>query len=305
MHHDLHDPFADLRSLTLEGGGIKGLAYLGFLQELEARLPVGFRQLEHIPATSAGAITGALIAAGATGADLERLVASTPFRRISDSRPGVVRDALAFTFRGGWHRLRFARRWLGEALWSLGWSAEATFADLRSERGVRLLLPAVDEHSGRLVVFGEGELTDRPIIDGVLASMAIPLWFHRLGGRYSDGGLVWNFPLGLAARDFSSRQILGLRVDSTREIHGAPPPPPWWRHLPLIGRPSWLLQIASTEANTARELSELAHRVVRIDTGTISAVDFGLDAAGRAGLVAAGRRAFDAFLHHQRADTPR
>ena len=296
------DRLAAVRALVLEGGGIKGLAYLGFLRQLENHLADGFRQIEQIPATSAGAITGALIAAGATGDDLERLVASTPFRQISDSRPGFLRDALGFALSGGWHRLRFARRWLSDALWSLGWSAGATFDDLHRERGARLLLPAVDESAGRLVVFGEGELAQRPVVEGVLASMAIPLWFRPLDGRYSDGGLVWNFPLGLAARDYPPEQILGLRVDSTREIHGDAPGAPWWRWLPVLGRPSWLLSIASAEANAARERPDLDHRVARIDTGNVSAIDFDLDPATRAGLVAAGRRAFEAFLRAQPAE---
>src|SRR5947209_6068082 len=58
-------PFSNL---VFEGGGVRGLCYVGALQAVEE---AGLRpQVKAVAGTSAGAITAALIALGYTGAEL-------------------------------------------------------------------------------------------------------------------------------------------------------------------------------------------------------------------------------------------
>ena len=82
------------RNLVLEGGGIRGIAYGGALQELESRgVLAGIRR---VGGTSAGAIQAALLAVGYSAQEIVEVVNATPIQRLNDGR---------FIFFGGTHRL--------------------------------------------------------------------------------------------------------------------------------------------------------------------------------------------------------
>ena len=57
-------------NLILQGGGIKGLAYIGALRYLEEKN----YQIEYISGTSIGAILGALVASGYNSYELENII---------------------------------------------------------------------------------------------------------------------------------------------------------------------------------------------------------------------------------------
>src|SRR6185437_9461415 len=68
-------------ALVMKGGGIKGLAYVGALKELQK-----YYEFEWFVGTSAGAITAVLLAGGYTTEELEETLSKTNFRRFFDAR---------------------------------------------------------------------------------------------------------------------------------------------------------------------------------------------------------------------------
>ena len=70
--------------LVLGGGGARGLAHVGVWQVLE---DAGLRP-SVVAGTSMGGLVGAFIAAGYTGAEIERVALSVSWRRLLDLRPG-------------------------------------------------------------------------------------------------------------------------------------------------------------------------------------------------------------------------
>jgi predicted acylesterase/phospholipase RssA len=68
-------------ALIMKGGGVKGLAFAGAIRELER-----FFDFRAFVGTSAGAIAAALLAAGATGAQLEDRLSRKPFREFLDGK---------------------------------------------------------------------------------------------------------------------------------------------------------------------------------------------------------------------------
>src|SRR5947208_12131217 len=79
-----------VRNLVFQGGGVKGIAYVGVLDALE-RAGV-LSTVTHVAGTSAGAITAALVACGATAADLADALTHTSFASFADGRGGVIGD---------------------------------------------------------------------------------------------------------------------------------------------------------------------------------------------------------------------
>jgi NTE family protein len=193
--------------LVLSGGGMKAMAQVGVLRALEeARLVPS-----EVVATSAGALIGALIAAGLS------------YDEIVPRVFGVGRGALASLAR--------------MSVLVRGLSAPSVLK-LRPVRSlVERLLPvhdfgslryplrviAVDVDSGKPVLFGAGGSAECSVVEAVLASMALPVYLPpvRIGDRrYMDGGVVHVLPLDVAA-GIPADLVVAVDVGPVRE---APPP---------------------------------------------------------------------------------
>jgi NTE family protein len=93
------------------------------------------------------------------------------------------------------------------------------FASLRYP----LRVVAVDVDSGVPVVFGAGGRAECSVVEAVLASMALPVYFPpvRIGERrYVDGGVLQVLPLDVAAA-IPADLVVAVDVGPVRE---APPP---------------------------------------------------------------------------------
>src|SRR5262245_35242807 len=99
--------------LVLEGGGVKGIALAGAVAALEQR---GYR-FHKVAGTSAGAIVGALVAAGASGRRLREIMEDLNYQRFRDpslvGRLGPLGIAAEVLIRKGWCRGMYLRSWLG------------------------------------------------------------------------------------------------------------------------------------------------------------------------------------------------
>jgi NTE family protein len=209
--------------LVLSGGGARGLAHIGVLQELERlRVPVHV-----ITGTSMGAIIGGLYAAGipadslaavARNADWERLLSDARPRDMLDPRRREEGLRYAFEFELGWgrHGPRLPPGLIAGQALSLS-LRRLTLPVASVEDFTQLPIPfacvATDLGTGQAVVLGEGDL-----VRALRASMAIPVVFSPVeidGRRFVDGGLTNNAPVDLARR--MDAEIV-IAVDATPPI---------------------------------------------------------------------------------------
>ena len=72
-----------IRHLVLEGGGVKGIAYVGVIRTLEAH-GIQIQDLDTIAGTSAGAITATLLTVGYTGHELTDVLENLPLESFLD-----------------------------------------------------------------------------------------------------------------------------------------------------------------------------------------------------------------------------
>ncbi|MFW5852420.1 MAG: patatin-like phospholipase family protein, partial [Nanoarchaeota archaeon] len=157
-------------ALVLSGGGAKGLAHVGLIEELE-KYNVDIR---FISGTSMGAIIGALYA---LEGNLKLVNKYIKYR----TRDLVTLRDFSFTLKG-----IIKGRAIEDLLKDL--YGNSTFEDTK----IPLVINAVDIETGKEVIFRKGK-----IIDAVRASMSIPIVFEpkRIKGRmYVDGGVVNNVP---------------------------------------------------------------------------------------------------------------
>lgn len=155
--------------IVLSGGGSRAVAHIGVLKALDEH---GFSP-DCIAGTSAGAIVGALYAAGYSSEEmLEFLEVKSPYKisKVALRKPGLLDTEKSVAD-------------------FLEYFPEDSFEALPKP----LFVTATDIVNARAEVFSSGAL-----ISAILASCSIPMVFAptEIEGRwFSDGGIVNNFPV--------------------------------------------------------------------------------------------------------------
>ncbi len=244
------------RNLVFEGGGVKGIAYVGAMQILANRGLLG--GIRRCGGASAGAINALIFALGYTPFEQYGILRSTDFSAFMDRAFGLIRNVRLLATEFGYHRGDFFHSWIGELVEARTGSRRTTFGELREEGRPELHVIGTNLSTGFAEVFSHERHADMPVVDALRISMSIPLFFRavrRGPGRdvYVDGGVQLNYPVKLfdrlryidldrdpwAARTTAyyeaenarfelvrpgrspyvyNRQTLGMRLDTAREI---------------------------------------------------------------------------------------
>ena len=174
-------------ALALGGGAARGFAHIGVIKALEAQ---GI-QPEIIAGTSAGAVVGALYAAGNNGFELQKIALQMQESEVSDlSLPdrGIFKgDAL--------------QNFINHAV------SNRPLEKLNRQFGV----VATDLHSGEMIVFRTGNTGM-----AVRASSSVPGVFQPVsinGREYVDGGLVSPVPVR-AARAMGADFVIAVDISA-------------------------------------------------------------------------------------------
>jgi NTE family protein len=213
---------------VFSGGGIKGFALIGAIQEIEKR---GF-QFERVAGTSAGSIVAALIAAGYGSSEMEQLLDELDLTKFLDARKMIIPFPLAkwlFVYwKLGLYKGNELEKWLEEKLAAKG---VRTFSDLPPQK---LRIIASDLSNGRLVVLPD-DLVKYGISPGsfsiakaVRMSCSIPYFFEPVKLKsidgvnvLVDGGVLSNFPMWLFDRENLQkvRPVIGIKLSANEYEH--------------------------------------------------------------------------------------
>jgi NTE family protein len=307
--------------LVLEGGGVKGIGLVGAYGTLES---AGYR-VRRVAGTSAGAIVGALIAAGMPADQVAKTMGGIDYRRFQDKgfidHFGIPGRALSVVFEKGIYEGRYLREWLDGLLAELG---VATFGDLRitddpdsslpAERAYRLVVLTSDVSRGRLVRLPwdyrrYGLDPDRQrIADAVRASMSLPIFYEPIifegtdpAGEATksflvDGGMLSNFPIDIFDRTDGRAPrwpTFGLKLS-------ARPASPVEERFEVSGTLGLLKAMVGTMSNFHDQMHiddpAVVARTMFIDTLDVKATDFDLGREAQDALHSNGQRAARKFL---------
>jgi NTE family protein len=120
---------SQFRNLVFEGGGVKGIAYIGAMQVLSQRSLL--KDIVRVGGTSAGAINALIFALGYDILTQRDILNSTDFRKFMDDSFGVIRDIRRLSKHFGWHKGDFFSSWIGKLVEDRLGNAQATFSDLK------------------------------------------------------------------------------------------------------------------------------------------------------------------------------
>ena len=194
------------RNLVFEGGGVKGIAYVGAMDVLESREIV--QNIRRVGGTSAGAINAVLFALNYSNDDTREIIRHLDFKKFMDDSWGYMRDSARLIEKFGWYKGDFFREWISDLIAQKTGNRESTFKDIYDQRdlkGFREIYMMGTNLSTRFSEVFSHEHTPRiPVADAVRISMSIPLFFTAVRSPredvYVDGGVLDNYPVKLFDR---------------------------------------------------------------------------------------------------------
>ncbi|GIH27199.1 membrane protein [Acrocarpospora phusangensis] len=309
-----------MADVVLEGGGVKGIGLVGALSAL-TDADYRFGGPGRVAGTSAGAIVGALLAAGMPQERMNQVIRELDYRSFRDGPPlGLLGRAWSLIFHQAMYRGDYLREWIAGHLEDLG---VRTFADLRledpgsdlpPERAYKLLVIVSDVANGRMVRLPWDyahyglDPDEQSVADAVRASAAIPFYFRpvrllrRPGGKpvalYVDGGMLSNYPVTV----FDRRDTVKPRWPTFGIKLSAPPPNgPWgsaWA--PIAGPVSMAKALVTTMVNAHDRLVQdepaVTARTIFVASDEVSATDFSLGDEARDQLFRNGQLGVKEFL---------
>ena len=303
------------RNLIFEGGGVKGIAFGGALDELENMGTLS--HITRVAGTSAGAITAALLALGYSASGTSEIIAGTNFNQFADHSRGFFRDAIRLLKQYGWHKGNAFWKWIGKLVARKTGREDLTFGQLKERTGQNgfrdLYVVATNLTDQVAEVFSHETTPDLEIRNAVRMSMSIPLYFRcvrRAGDVIVDGGVTWNYPINLfdykkyldkksngQAVDYNpdsdyvfNHETLGFRLDSKDEItYNAK----GWANVPqeIRGFSDYAIALVSflqESANKRHLHNNDWKRTVFVDTLGVKTTDFDLSSSQIKALIDSG-----------------
>lgn len=193
-------------NLAFEGGGAKGIAYVGALQVLEE---VGLypAHVRRVAGTSSGSFLAAMVAVGCSAAELERMLFETDLAAVMrDARFGLLSGLINMVTVYGLNPGARLFDFLGDQLRERTGSEDVTFRQVLERCGRELCVPVTNLTRMTTEYCHPKTTPDMPVRLAVGMSMSLPVLMvpyrvvRQVGARgeadlYTDGGLLCNFPV--------------------------------------------------------------------------------------------------------------
>jgi NTE family protein len=281
----------DIRNLSFEGGGVKGMAYAGFIFGLEEAAIM--KNILQVAGTSAGAITAALVSLRYTAGEIHDIMMKTDFSTFEDSE-NPFRIATQY----GIYQGDVFLSWMKERIKGMISTPDATFAEFEKAGCIDLHIFAYDVTDERLIRFCAKTTPQVIVAEAVRASMSIPFFFkgfqfstgHPNDHIHVDGGTVYNYPVDAFDTDGPNPQTLGAFLRGV-------PSPAGVRYNELIKFTRSIFNgiLDSQNINLYTNKEQLA-RTVQIPSLGISATDFSLTGDQKQALYDSGLASIRSFL---------
>ena len=320
------------RNLVFEGGGVKGIAYVGAMKVLEKQEIL--KNIYRVGGTSAGSINAVLFAARFTNQETLDVLNKVDFNDFKDDSWGALRDMNRLKNEYGWYKGDFFREWIGDLLKRKTGSSNITFRALKEFSGKELYVYASNLSTNFGEVYSHEHTPRMRVVDAIRRSMSIPLFFRAIKDDRKDiivdGGVINNYPVKLFDREkyledtslkrvpiyykeenealsakspksssyIYNKETLGFRLDSAKEIgvfrDGQEPQHNEINH--FLDYTIQLIQTVLAVQDSQHLHDDDWHRTVYIDTLGVGTTDFDLSDNRKKELVASGKKAAESYL---------
>jgi len=269
-------------ALIMKGGGVKGLALVGALLELEKHYA-----FNTFVGTSAGAIAAVLLASGVKAEELEsRLRAQNFLDFLDSSHLSRLRNLYLF---GGLHSGNAFEQWIEVILnEKIERQQKVEMRDLP----YRAIIYASNEDKGTVTFDSRGENNNTPASFAVRCSMSIPYFFvprEHHGTPIFDGGLLNNFPVSIFREQHPNVDFLGIYLSSGTKTRTS-------------SSMAGMLVNIITGRDERTLVDKHKDKMIVIDPSPVRTTQFSLDSVEKDFLVCQGRASALKFLSVKRPE---
>jgi predicted acylesterase/phospholipase RssA len=274
------------RTIVLGGGGVKAIAHIGALQELN---DLGLLQLvRKYVGLSAGSLVAFGMVLGYTIAALKDICERFDFAVLQEPAPDGF---LSFIDNYGIDTGEKLVSFLKALLTIKGFPADLTFKGLKdtSPTHKELAVVASNLSTGQPVVFSYENTPNCRLIDALRSSMSLPFYFwpvHLDDGLHVDGGVHGLYPMNLLTAE-EQEYALGIILLQDIDV---------WNK--FDGPDSYILRLYEITSHSKSTLlyDRYKDNTICIKTPPISSIKFGLSVDERKQLYKAGSQAVKDFL---------
>jgi NTE family protein len=287
-------------SLVFSGGGAKGLAYAGVVDELGKRgmLP----NIKKVAGASAGAIIALIFGLGYNPEEIIKIIENTDFAKFLDCNGGVdlnavlqnpLKHPIGVAYLG--QRLittgalcdgLTARKFLTGLIENKQISKTINFEQLYKHTGIELNIVCCDISRKQTIIHNHKNSPNLPVLDAVHTSMSIPLIFKPVdlyhdGTTGVDGGTTDNYPLD------SVPNPLGFILTTKEQVTKTTFTNIRWAFDYII---AMIEMLGASHNNEIFSKQENIDRTIFIDTLGIGALDFNMTTQQITALIESGRK---------------
>ena len=315
-------------ALTLEGGGVLGIAEVGALRNLYDM--GGLRNMTHITGTSVGSVIAASLACGASVDYIEKQLFGLDLPSFKDGKCAIS-NAYRFLKKGGygWYKGDAIETLMGNIMKDLTGNANVTFLEAFNKFGIRLTIVYFSVNYNQTCYADYKTEPNLQIKHAVKRSSAIPAfysavwdqkdesttkWYKKLFNKifkkdylvYVDGGITDNYPIHvLKDQGCPLNSIIGLKLCSPVEfneykedmnlpidvpVDNGPPTNIYNHIMQLIG-------VVHNQALRYHIHKEDWKLTVKINIGNYQTTDFGITKEQQLWLYNEGKLALDSHIN--------
>lgn len=289
---------------VFEGGGVKGIGFVGAICKLEK---LGY-EWKRLAGTSAGSIIATLLAVGYTGEELKKIMLECNYESFLDKTKLqsalLIGKGLGLIFQKGIYSGDNIEQWISTLLQAKG---KTKFKDVYLDNKFSLKIIATDVTQKRMLIFPEDlkkydiDPMEFDIAKAVRMSVGIPFYFKPYELSYKngtslivDGGVLSNFPIWIFDVEGVPRwPTFGFKLaDSTKsEI-------PEGNRTNVV---SYTLDIIDTIMDRNEEIylrDKDAVRTITIPTLGVGTTEFTIDREKSLSLFKSGYESADKFINN-------
>lgn len=305
------------KNLVFEGGGVKGIAYVGALDVLE--LSQITPQIVSVAGTSAGAITATMVALNYTAAEFTDIMMGLDFKKLEDGSD--LGGPIRLVERYGWFKGDYFLNLMQSYIEQKADDGRATFRDLMEKGGFKdLYIFGTDLSQQAVQEFSYRQTPDVAVADAVRISMSIPFFFEARhfeqdgqNNVYCDGGVLNNYPISTFDEQYTDTD-----ADTGHTmLHRTPNAATLGFHLDNLNprKPHPINDVKRFAGSVFDALLDIQNILLKTNAGDerrtvfindlgVSTTDFDLSDQLKWELIAQGRTATSEFLNKPRQELP-
>lgn len=282
--------------LTVKGGGVKGLAYLGAWHVItECGIDA---KITDVAGASAGIIFGTMVACKMPYETIHSIMTKVDFSLFKDDSLGVIRDGYRLWNKLGICKGDYFEEWFRDMLGSYTGNPDITLTGILAKYERSLHVIVTDLSFGRPIIYTPVSCPNIPVYQLARRSMAIPLFFTAIREMGADkvmhilvdGGTILNY----YSFPGKAEDTLGLYLISDDDFNDEPV-----KIDNIVDEIKALIDMWLDALEHRHIPQELWKNTLNINTGKIKATQFSLTSDDKSFLINQGERAAFKYLYQK------